>query len=214
MDKFYCGQCDRRRTSHVVEREIELQVIDEPIKINARVRICDECGGECYDEELEEALFRKAYDIYRQHHNLITPEQLKAIREKYGLSQRSLAALLGWGEVTVHRYENGSLPDEAHNQLLHLLKYPENMLRIAEMNGTRLPAASRRKLYAKLEEIFGEIKAIKQPRKTASKKTPARQSKILVEQKTRTSVKAAKKPKAKTLVNRKRAAENPSGKSA
>jgi transcriptional regulator with XRE-family HTH domain len=84
------------------------------------------------------------------------PSELKAMREHYGLSQRSLAALLGWGEVTVHRYENGSLPDEAHNQLLHLLKYPENMLRIAQMNGERLPASARRKLFARLEELIGK----------------------------------------------------------
>jgi len=174
MDKYYCGTCDTRRTGRVVERELELQVKDELIRFIPKIRICDECGGECYDEELEQALFIEAYDIYRRHHNLIMPQELKELRENYGLSQRSLAALLGWGEVTVHRYENGSLPDEAHNQLLHLLKYPENMLRIVRMNGSRLPAASRKKLLARLEVILGDLEAIDRPKKTVPKRTVAR----------------------------------------
>ena len=172
METFYCEKCDKKVPSQVVERQIELPVKGEPTKVLAKVRICDSCGEECYDEELEEALFTAAYDIYRQRHNLIAPSELQQLREHYGLSQRSLAALLGWGEVTVHRYENGSLPDEAHNQLLHLLKYPENMLRIVEMNGCRLPPSSLKKLRAKLDEIFCKTAVADEPKRIVSRKSP------------------------------------------
>jgi putative zinc finger/helix-turn-helix YgiT family protein len=170
------------KTSHtrIVEREIELPVKGEPTKIKAKVRICDECGGECYDEELENALFKDAYDLYRQRHNIVSPEEIRAIREKYGLSQRGLAALLGWGEVTIHRYEGGSIADEAHNQLLHLLKYPENMLRIAQMNADRLSASARKKLLAKLGELKkGKVTSVsvKAPNHSASSEKKTRKKK-------------------------------------
>lgn len=35
------------------------------------------------------------------------PEEIKKIREQYGLSQRSFAKLLNWGDKTICRYENG-----------------------------------------------------------------------------------------------------------
>jgi putative zinc finger/helix-turn-helix YgiT family protein len=155
MKLYYCDACDKDVPTRVEERTEVLPVIGEPTEVLSVIRICLECGEDICDDELDTATLRKAYDIYRQRHNLIMPEQLKQLRELYGLSQRSLAALLGWGEVTVHRYENGSLPDEAHNQLLHLLKYPENMLRIAEMNGKRLHASARKKLFARLTDIMG-----------------------------------------------------------
>ena len=55
------------------------------------------------------------------------PEEIKKIREQYGLSQRSFAKLLNWGDKTICRYENGSIQDKAHNSLLLFLREPENM---------------------------------------------------------------------------------------
>jgi len=169
MEKHYCEKCRKRMPSRITKRQITLPVKGEPTTVEAKVRICDDCAEECYDEELENALFTAAYDLYRSRHNIMSPGEIRAMREKYGLSQRGLAALLGWGEVTVHRYEGGSIADEAHNQLLHLLKYPENMLRIAQMNGERLPASARRKLFARLEELVG--KGAKAVERTKSART-------------------------------------------
>lgn len=47
------------------------------------------------------------------------------LREKYGLSQQQLARLLGWGRVTVQRYEKGALQDTAHDLLLRQLEDPQ-----------------------------------------------------------------------------------------
>lgn len=55
------------------------------------------------------------------------PEEIKAIREQYGLSQRSFSKLLNWGDKTIFRYENGSIQDKAHNSLLVLLRDSRNM---------------------------------------------------------------------------------------
>jgi hypothetical protein len=39
----------------------------------------------------------------------------------YGLSQTTFSRWLGWGDITVHRYESGSPQDSAHNETLMLL---------------------------------------------------------------------------------------------
>jgi hypothetical protein len=57
------------------------------------------------------------------------------------------------GEITVHRYESGSVPDDAHNELLVLTQDPAKMKYILEMWGHRIPAAQRAKAFARLEHI-------------------------------------------------------------
>ena len=40
----------------------------------------------------------------------ITPDEIKRIRKKYGLTQQAFARLLGIGEASMVRYENGQPP--------------------------------------------------------------------------------------------------------
>lgn len=54
-----------------------------------------------------DAVLRTARDLYRQKHGLLTSSNIARLRGRYGLSQRALARLLGWGEVTIQRYEKG-----------------------------------------------------------------------------------------------------------
>jgi DNA-binding transcriptional regulator YiaG len=69
----------------------------------------------------------------------MSPAEIVSLRETYGLTQRGLSNLLGMGEVTIHRYENGSIPDEANNQLLQMLQDPWNMQRLLKERGSQLP---------------------------------------------------------------------------
>lgn len=47
----------------------------------------------------------------------LTPQDIKDIRAKYGLSQRSFARLLGLGEASLARYEKGQKPSRANANL-------------------------------------------------------------------------------------------------
>ena len=89
--------------------------------------VCTVCGEELFNEELDSATLINAYNEYRRKHKLLLPEEIRKIREQYGLSQRSFAKLLNWGDKTIRRYENGAVQDRAHNSLLLFLREPENM---------------------------------------------------------------------------------------
>jgi putative zinc finger/helix-turn-helix YgiT family protein len=145
-----CENCGKIRSTHVVERKEELPVRGEPTEVPAKVRICDECGTSLYDEELDTATLKEAFGKYRAKHGIVSPDEISELREKYGLSQRSLGRLLGWGEVTITRYEQGSLPDEAHNQMLKMLKDEANFRRIYEENKARLSDLTRRRVESRL----------------------------------------------------------------
>jgi putative zinc finger/helix-turn-helix YgiT family protein len=136
--KEHCPRCKKIEEVVVGEKEETFPIKEDKITITSQIAYCKKCKQEVFSEKLDGENIRKVYDIYRSKHNILSPNQIKELREKYGLSQRALAEFLGWGEVTIHRYEKGSLPDEVHNELLSLLSTPENMLKIYEQKEKQL----------------------------------------------------------------------------
>ena len=153
---LYCSSCGETeaQATHCAERTHSFEIKGETIEVTAPSRVCDDCENEIYDCELSDALLQQAYAIYRERHNLLAPEQILALRERYGLSQRGLAALLGLGEVTVYRYENGSLPDDAPNHLLRLMLNPWNVWTLYQENKNQLSPINQKKLERNLSEIL------------------------------------------------------------
>ena len=119
-----CPACDASET-RVDEREQTFTIQGEPITVYAPVRVCARCGEAVFDYEIDDAMMAAVYAEYRRRHNILSPDEIRELRERYGLSQRSFALLLGWGEVTIHRYEQGKFPDTAHNLTLRLLTDPD-----------------------------------------------------------------------------------------
>ncbi len=123
----YCDECGREVQTKVITKKEAYDVCGESIEVDAQVLVCADCGEEFYCEELDNTTLVRAYNEFRRRHKLLLPEEIKKIREQYGLSQRSFAKLLNWGDKTICRYENGSIQDKAHNSLLLFLREPENM---------------------------------------------------------------------------------------
>ncbi|MBR2811450.1 MAG: DUF4065 domain-containing protein [Solobacterium sp.] len=123
----YCEACGKEVETRIIVRKETYNVCGEDIEVDAKVMVCAECGEELFNEELDSATLICAYNEYRNRHKLLFPEDIKQIREQYGLSQRSFARLLNWGDKTIRRYENGAIQDRAHNSLLLFLRNPENM---------------------------------------------------------------------------------------
>lgn len=152
--KTYCQECAKEITSKVISRKENYTVKDEVVGITASVALCPYCGKDVFCETLDEKNLALAYAAYRKEHRLLSSEEIKAIREKYGLSQRSLGALLGWGEITVHRYETGAIQDRAHNNMIVLIRQPENMREQLVANSDVLPAYVKKNLERRLEILL------------------------------------------------------------
>ena len=61
--------------------------------------------------------------MYRNRHALLAPAEIRAIREKYGLTQAQLARLLRLGGNTLSRWEAGrNVQTAAMDVLLRLLR--------------------------------------------------------------------------------------------
>ena len=153
---FYCEQCDTTRLEPFTRVETRAQsgrVRGETIVVEMPARICQACDALMSDTTLDTALDIATYGVYRARHNIIFPAEIKALREKYGLSQKSLALLCGLGEVTVHRYEGGALAEVAPSKLLRLMNDPANMRQMLDESGDVLSAKLRAKLDARLSQL-------------------------------------------------------------
>jgi len=139
MKKTYCPRCEAFVEPYDEVEEQVIPVRGEDVAMSGSVLHCSMCKEALVSEEHDSATLAGAYGIYRKRHGLLTPQEIRAIRESYGLSQRSIAKLLGWGEITVHRYESGAIQDAAHDSLLRLLQEPSNLLALLENAADRLP---------------------------------------------------------------------------
>lgn len=73
----------------------------------------------------------------------ISAEEIKQIRGKYGLSQRSFAQLLGIGPASMVRYEQGTVPSKANTNLIRAARNPEFMAECLEADGDLIPKKQR-----------------------------------------------------------------------
>ena len=151
--KKYCDKCRRDTETHIVTKKETYEVYGESYDVDAQVLVCNECGEELFCEKLDNDTLVAVYDKYRSKHKLLTPDQIKQIREQYGLSQRGFAKLLNWGDKTIRRYEDGSIQDKAHNSVLLFLKDPENMKSYLSENETSLSEKQKNKLLEIVDEL-------------------------------------------------------------
>ena len=140
MEKLYCPKCHSQQNVRFVEKTETFPVKGENVAVQATVCTCASCGEELLSPEYDDATLRAAYSIYRERHGLLQPSEIKEIREQYQVSQTSFARILGVGDKTIARYENGSLQDEAINNLILLARNPENFHKLLEKNKNKLSA--------------------------------------------------------------------------
>lgn len=154
VDTIYCEKCDDFVEYEMKNKEETYTLKGEEIQIEAKVAYCKECGKEIFHEELDKENQRKVFDIYRERHNLLSPEDIKETRTKYGLNQREMSRLLGWGEITYHRYENGAAPDSAHNNQLLLMQNPKNVKKLLKSGKTKLDSDKKEELLDTVNELL------------------------------------------------------------
>ncbi len=118
--RVYCPYCKKE-----VEYRIEKRDLKEfrGIEVNTfeNVAICNECNQDLYVNEIEDENNKRIYQIYREKTNIIKAEDIIKLREKYDISQRELTSILGFGKMTINRYERGGLPTKSQSDYIKLL---------------------------------------------------------------------------------------------
>lgn len=99
---------------------------------------------------------RRDYDAYRAKHQLLAPEEVKNIREKYGLGLRDFSRLLGVGFSKLAEVERGALQKKYLDNLLRMADDPYALLKLVTEKPTLLSVKVREDLKVRLREIMVE----------------------------------------------------------
>jgi putative zinc finger/helix-turn-helix YgiT family protein len=153
--KGICPNCEKETELELVRAKEIVEVRGEPIEIEAEYFKCSKCGVEFENTRGTDSL-AIAYRDYRRRHEMLQPEQIRDWRKKYGLTQKELSTLLGWGDVTLSRYENGSLQVDAHEKILRLAMEPHNLLTLMKEAPDALPNDKRERLLSELRAADDE----------------------------------------------------------
>ena len=97
-----CGEYHEVPTVKVTDQEV---FKGEEVEFQATYLYCSNADEYLATEDMIRRNDRALKDAYRKKVGLLTSAEVKAIRDKYGVSQKDLAAVLDWGRATITRYE-------------------------------------------------------------------------------------------------------------
>ncbi|MCI0455649.1 MAG: type II toxin-antitoxin system MqsA family antitoxin [Gemmataceae bacterium] len=130
-----CGHSPLRETTITDRFEYGAEG-ETPLTIEAHdvpVEVCDKCG----ERYLGPAAARAHHLAVCRAVGLMTPDEVRSLRERFGPTQAEFARLTGIGEATISRWERGRLlPSRALDRYLRLLdRHSENVAFLRELNG-------------------------------------------------------------------------------
>jgi HTH-type transcriptional regulator/antitoxin MqsA len=107
---------------HTVEREREFPIHGTRVSVHEEILRCSVCGEEEYSYEQAIAAERRAGEIYREQNGFLQPDEIVALRRRWGVTQAQLEDALGLGRKTIARWESGRvLQSRALDNLLRAI---------------------------------------------------------------------------------------------
>lgn len=147
-----CPICNKDKVklrSEIVEREFR----KEKFKVFEQFFVCYNCNNEFTTPEQDDLAVNQVYNQYRENYNIPFPEELKSIRETYGLSGSKMAEILGFGTNQIRNYEAGEVPNKSNSKILNMIKFPDHFKTLIEQSKQQLGV----KLYKKIINIIDEL---------------------------------------------------------
>jgi putative zinc finger/helix-turn-helix YgiT family protein len=119
--KMLCPLCGKEHELEIRERNNNIEIKGQIVEYKETFYYCefsDEDENEFVDGKMLNQNLLRAKDAYRENNGLLTSKEIKSIRIKYSLTQTELSTILGWGEITITRYESKQIQDRAYDKLL------------------------------------------------------------------------------------------------
>jgi putative zinc finger/helix-turn-helix YgiT family protein len=129
-EKDLCPNCGSYNTERVNDNyTFTYGAGDDAVDLSATVPIikCSDCGQGFLDHIAEDI----CHEAICRYLGVMTPSQIKDLRDLYGLTQAQFAEITKLGEATLSRWERGAVvQNEAYDNYLYLLSLPINFERI------------------------------------------------------------------------------------
>lgn len=114
----YCPVCEESHELLIKEKLENVLIKGESVEYTKRYYYCTKSSLEFLPGNVLDENILRANDLYRKKIGLLTSEEIKNIRNKYKLTQKDFANLLGWGDITIQRYESKKVQDETYDSII------------------------------------------------------------------------------------------------
>ena len=115
--------------------------------------LCEDSGEQLTTTDIDELNMIQLYNQYREKHHLPFPDEIRAIREKYGLPTNKMSEILGFGINSYRNYENGEVPSQSNARLIQIANDPKKFKDLIELSDT-LDKKAKDKLIKKIEQLI------------------------------------------------------------
>ena len=139
-----------KERSTLTFRKVEFEVVYNYYK-------CEESGEYFTTTQLDELNLNQVYNQYRVKYNLPFPDEIKSIREKYGLSASKMSEVLGFGVNGYRNYEAGEVPVQSNARLIQLANDPKEFKRLVGYSSA-FEGKALEKILQKIDSIVQEEK--------------------------------------------------------
>lgn len=94
---------------------------------------CMDSGEQFTTTALDDLNINQIYNQYRVKFNIPSPEEIKKIRKKYGLSATKMGEILGFGANSYGKYEGGDMPSVPNARLIQMIDDPKKFIDMVEL---------------------------------------------------------------------------------
>jgi putative zinc finger/helix-turn-helix YgiT family protein len=120
---LFCPRCFCERNASPIEYDDRFEIHGYTLDVRIHAYECSACGEELADPD-DPDLMRPVHEAYRLASGTLAPDEVRAIRERTGLSQVGFATILGMSPATVHAFEHGRPLNIKEDNLIRLAGLP------------------------------------------------------------------------------------------
>ena len=119
----------------------------ETFSVHVRYYVCEDTGEKFTTSEQDELLLNELYSQYRAVHGIPFPEEIKGVRQRYGLNYQQMTKILGFGSNQYAQYEKGQVPSESNGKMLSAIMNRQFMLHLLEDSKVEFSDEEYQKVY-------------------------------------------------------------------
>jgi uncharacterized phage-associated protein/DNA-binding transcriptional regulator YiaG len=148
------------------KRKERFEFRKETFEITYHYYLDETSGDQFTDDSLSEVNTNQLYNEYRSKYGIPYPDEIIAMREKYGLSANKMSEVLGFGVNIYRTYEAGEVPSASNGKFLQQIKKTEFFLSVLESSNQFAPEELEKikkkieasiTIWSKSEEIYASF---------------------------------------------------------
>lgn len=126
--------------------------------------LCEDSGERFTDDRLDMLNMTQVTNQYRERHGIPFPEEIREIREQYGVSASKMSEILGLGANAYRLYESGEMPTVANGRLILSVREPEEFIRQVQASSHILSTREQEKFMGRAHALVMERQVVSHQR--------------------------------------------------